>query len=377
VTPRRRLAAAGRPLGRRLFWRAFLGFTLALLLAVAMVTTFVGLRCTGNGSETASRPVPGAPPDIANYARPEVYSFLTLPEWFIVFSSDEYAGFVQKNSPTNFPYLEAAAQYWHYYDAVCQATRHSYPFATDYHVMLGIIGASFTIENAIKSVYENSIGRFSDWTADGQTQEDQFAAAVAREYATFMHRVPWFRFSFGNRLARLWTDVPINGPHLFRKLERRFALSAEYGVKAVYGALIAFATGAYAPEEERIYARIDGATDAAFRNRDVEKVADQGKGAYIVRMPRYEAFTQSAVALLGAGTRFVDIAGNDQVLVTAIAPVALNERALQFGAVLFSSSTLTNRVRKRLAIRVPVTQLHRAVPELRTAGANIEHLYDY
>jgi hypothetical protein len=38
---------------------------------------------------------------------------------------------------------------------------------------------------------------------------------------------------------------------------------------------------------------------------------------------------------------------------------------------------LTEPGRKRLALRAPVAQLHRAVEELRNAGATIEHLYDY
>jgi hypothetical protein len=104
---------------------------------------------------------------------------------------------------------------------------------------------------------------------------------------------------------------------------------------------------------------------------------DRGKGAQVVRLPRYEAFTQAAIALLGTGARFVDIAGNDRILVTVIAPSALNEAALGSSTVVTSEPMLTNRVRKRLALLVPVDQLHRALPELRTAGANIEHLYDY
>ena len=40
-------------------------------------------------------------------------------------------------------------------------------------------------------------------------------------------------------------------------------------------------------------------------------------------MPRYEAFTKAALALDEAGVRFVSIAGNDDMLVTALAPDSL------------------------------------------------------
>ncbi|GAC1528319.1 MAG: hypothetical protein NVS2B4_06260 [Ramlibacter sp.] len=36
----------------------------------------------------------------------------------------------------------------------------------------------------------------------------------------------------------LWADLPWTGPGMLRKWERRFALSTELGIKAVYGRAI-------------------------------------------------------------------------------------------------------------------------------------------
>ena len=83
------------------------------------------------------------------------------------------------------------------------------------------------------------------------------------------------------------------------------------------------------------------------------------------------------MTLLGANTRFLDIAGNDEILVTALAPDSVNEQALKLTTVLTSRPILTEPGRKRLAVRAPVAQLHRAMEELRNAGATIEHLYEY
>lgn len=332
----------------------------------------------GDGGTTAARPVAGAPVQIAGYARPEVFTFLTLPEWFIVFSADEYARFVQTESPSNFPFFDSVVQYWSYYDAMCQATRGRYEFETGYHVMLGVIGASYSIEHIIKSAYENTIGRFSAWTAGARTPEDEFAAAVARDYATFIHSVPWYRFSFSSRVARLWTEVPTNGPHLFRKWERRIALTIELSIKTAYAALIGVASGsAYDAEDLRIRARVSHVTQAALDGRDVERVTDAVQGVQVIEMPRYEAFTQSAVPMLDAGVRFLDVAGNDQILATAIGPSALDTAALRVGRTLARNPTPTDRSRTRFALLVPVVRLHEALVELRTAGATLEHLYDY
>ena len=83
--------------------------------------------------------------------------------------------------------------------------------------------------------------------------EDEFAHRVAADYGRFLHTIPWYRYPFGARLSELWTEVPLTGPHLLRKWERRLLLTTEYGVKAAYAGVIAWATGtAYEPETLRI-----------------------------------------------------------------------------------------------------------------------------
>ena len=350
---------------------------IGLLLIGVSTSAFIGTRCYGKAAGTESRALGDIPAGLDGYVRSEAFTYLTLPEWFIVYSTDEYARFLQKRSPTDFPYLGSVGQYWGYYDSMCQATRGKYPFETGYHMMLGVIGVSFTIENVVKAAYENTIGRLSEWISSRDTAEDRFAAKVATEYAMFIHAVPWYEFSFTTQLHRLWTQVPLGGPNVFRKWERRLALSAEYVVKATYGGLLGLATrSAYAPEDSKVYARVEAATDATFRDSRVEKIR-QTPGTYVVRLPRYEAFTRTTLPLLATGARFVDVAGNDQILVTALTSSALNERALKTGAIVATRPILTEPGRKRIAMRVPVAQLHRAVPELRNAGATIEHLYDY
>ena len=354
--------------------RLLRGVMVALLLIAIPPAIFIGAKCY-RGS--VSRPSVSTA-DIAGYQRPEAFTYLTLPEWYIVYSSEEYAGLVAQRSPADFPYLGAIAQYWDFYGSVCEATRSAYPFEGSYHVMLGVIGASFTVENAVKGLYENTAGRLTAWWAGRDTPEDAFGAKTAAEYGAFMHTVPWYEFPFGARLRSLWRDVPLWGPKPIRKLERRSALTIEYAVKGVYGWLIGLASrSAYGAEDLKIHARVDGATEAIFRDARVERVRALSAGAYIIRLPRYEAFTKTALALIDSGVRFTDIAGNDDMLVTVITPAAFDERGIRGAGVVASRPILTDPQRKRLALLVPVGRLHEAVRALRAAGATIEHLYDY
>jgi hypothetical protein len=337
---------------------------------------FVGFKCV-DVSAPRARPRSTAPADIPDYARSEAFTYLTLPEWFIVYSADDYARFVERGSPSTFPYLGAVQQYWDYYASACGATRTLYPFEGGYHAMLAVIGTSFSVEQVVKGLYENTIGRATAWFGH-DTAEDRFAANVAAEYAALMHTRPSYEFPFGARVKQLWTEVPAIGSNPIRKVERRLVLTVEYGVKAAYGWAIGLATrGAYAAEATTIHAQVEGAADAVFKDPRVQKVRETGRGVYAVRLPRYEAFTPTVLELLDRRARFRDLAGNDDILVTVIVPTSFDERTLRATTVLARGPLLTDANRRRLALRVPVPRLHEIVPELRGIGATIEHLYDY
>jgi hypothetical protein len=75
--------------------------------------------------------------------------------------------------------------------------------------------------------------------------------------------------------------------------------------------------------------------------------------------------------------RFLDVAGNDEILVTVVAPASFDTHGVRVGSVIADAPILTNPDRKRVAVRVPVAHLPEAVVALRAAGAAIEHMYDY
>ncbi len=240
--------------------------TIALVVAITVpvvIAAFVGTRCYGGQLYAGHAP---GPPGLARYLRAEAFTFLTLPEWYIVFSTDEYAQFIRRSPPSAFPYLAAIGQYWGAYGAACDATRGRYPFEFGYHVMLGVIGVSLTAEYGVKAVYENTVGRLTEWLFSTDTPEDVFAAAVATEYGRFMHTTPWYQFPFADRLRDLWSDVPWWGPRAVRKWERRMALSLELGVKAGYGAVMGMGSqAAYGAEDLTTYGRILSVNQAAVR----------------------------------------------------------------------------------------------------------------
>jgi hypothetical protein len=365
-TPRR---ARRRRWRRRLLTVVGLG----LLAAVVGPAVFIGVRCTGSGAQSTQ----GLVTPIPIPTREESLTYLTLPEWSIVYSTEEYARLLGRQAPSRFAYFGSALQYWRYLDGVCKVTRREYPFNTGYQVMLGVIGSSFSVELVLKGLYEHTVGRATEWLATHDTPEDRFAARTAAEYGAFMHTVPWYEFAFGSRLSALWSETPLWGPHLLRKWERRAALSTEYAAKTVYAWVIRTATqSAYAPESLEIQAWLDRVPPSAFGDTRVAPVHKVGEGSFIVKLPRYEAFTAVVLSLASQGVRFINVAGNDEILVTAIAPRDVPSPP-PGTSMLVNEPILTEPPKRRLALRVPLTTLTDAIAALRSQGAVVEHIYDY
>ena len=332
----------------------------------------------------------------AGYARPRSQAYLAHPEWSIVYSFHEFADWSRDKLPTSFPYAVSAGQYWAHYLEARRLTKRM-PGNLPYHVMLAVIGTSYSVELTLKGLYENTIGRASGWTSGGAlSDEDRFAAGVADEYAHFVHVRPWYEFPFGVRLAELWSEVPFVGEHMIRKLERRLLLTAEYGIKAGYAKVIEMATrGAYAYPDETRRMVVTGWTDAlpAGTPGRAPSPADSARplpagtlgrapidGARtMIVTPQFDGF-RDAVLELARQTEDVtilEVAGNREVLLTGIAPA--NWRfAAPAGEMLYGMRLATAPDRRRVLLRVPAQRLLEVVRSLQREGAlNVDHIYDY
>jgi FAD/FMN-containing dehydrogenase len=339
------------------------------------------------------RPAPPlAPPDpevakriaeslngVVGYTRDEAQTYLTLPEWLLVFYPDEYARFLGTTQASRFPYFGTIGQFWSYYLDVYRATREKYPFNWGYHAMVMVIGSSFTVENALKGAYETTVGRLAEWAGgSAMTQEDVFAADVAQEYVDFIRTEPWYEFSFLRSLKQLWAETDLFGPHLLRKWERKLVLSAEYLVKAQYGMLIKLASkAAYGDEATEILALAVGVTPDVLAGEN--RVSLRGRfedGSALLSLPRYDEFRDTVLRLVGKGVRFREIAGNEEILLTSLVPATWTYD-LPAGRVLFEKPVLTDRQRKRIAISAPVRSLHEILRGLADRTLEVEHIYDY
>jgi len=303
-------------------------------------------------------------------------TFLTYPEWFLVFSPAEFATFVRSHPPSDFPFLGHIRQFWHGYDAVWNQTRGRYPFNGGYHLMIMVIGTSTTVEYAFRSVYETLFGRLAELTrTHGMTEEERLGARYAQDYVDFIRVDPWYEFDFTSRLRRLWFDTSLTGPDMIRKWERKYALTSELGVKAIYGYLIKLGTKTvYDPALPTTAVVIDRLPTSPIANLSV--MQRYGDGSALVTISRYEGFMTAATELARQGVQFREIAGNrGPILLSVIehgnAPAALRDAAF------LRQPIITEPGKERLLVTVPVDALSPALNSIHTSGVQVEHVFDY
>lgn len=307
-------------------------------------------------------------------------TYLTFPEWFLVHSPAEYAVLVNTRPATDFPFMRHVGQLWSSYGAVTgEQLRDKYPLNAGYHAMILVITSSTTIEYVIRAAYENTIGRISFLLGGQQlTAEDKFAAKVAQDYVDFIRQEPWYLFNFTSRLKALWSGVPMKGPGLIRKLERRYALSTEYLIKAVYGKIIETATRAtYEPALMTTQVVLNRPPDLSRNDANIKIVKVMPDGRAIADLPRYYNFRIAATNLAAQGIDIIDIAGNtSDILVTVWAPDNMPQQAGRT-RLLFVQPLITQPGKSRLGLVVPVAQLSNFLLHAPEHGMIVEHVYDY
>lgn len=355
-------------------WKIAIGAGTLLLAAILAPIAYIETACRGPLEQVR----PDAPYRGLLTAGPgrrkEARTWLTYPEWHIVYSAESFGRFLQNRPPSAFPYFRHIGRFWSSYCTLNKATSAS-PGTREAKVMIYTIGISFTVELGVKALYENTLGRFFEWASGWRSADDRYAAAVQQRYGLFMHETPWYEFPFGRAFHGLWRT---REPHLIaRHWERRLALSAEYGVKAGYAGLIGWASGTtMGPDERslRMVLRADPAAAAAIDPR-IRPVGKAGEGLVVVEVPRYAQLTEILTGLAAAGVDPVEMAGNDDIFVTILTPDAV---AAPEGSVTLLAMPLDDRPGwRRLGLSTKVPRLGRLIRSVRGSGGEIEHVYDY
>jgi hypothetical protein len=354
-------------------WKILGGFFIVALVAAAAPIVYVETSCGG--------PVEGLETDdyepllAGEGTRAEGRTWLTYPEWHIVYSADSYGRHLSvRKRPSAYPFMADVGAFW---GSVCQLNRVAgeSEAAGAAKTMIYTIGISFSAEMLVKAAWENTIGRLFEATSGWTSADDRHAARVQVDYGRFMHETPWYRFPFGKAFSGLWrTSERIQDG---RHWERRVAHSLEYGVKAGYAKLIGWASGeALGTDETRLRLLVSGNREAIEGASEELAVVQEREDAVLIEVPRYERFTTFIRRLARSDAAIVEIAGNDDVFVT-FQTTAAGQARLPRGVRLVDMRLADRPGWRRIGLTVKARELLPAIRALARGQAELEHVYDY
>lgn len=346
---------------------------IALVVACAGITyAYKGGVCTDMHAG-AFLTEPKAPPSlmqqIPNIQRRGATTFLTFPEWYIVWSSQEYAQHLSAGkTPSSFPYLKAIAQYWCSYQEMAKVADTRRGRDTGEHIALITIGLSFSAEYLAYFAYENTLGAMTERLWGTATAEDALQARVAHDYGQFLYQTPFYDYPYAEEFSKLWRNVPKTPSP--RGWERRGFLSILYSVKAGYGWAIGGITHAsYGAQPTTTPTLLSVGTPVT-----IEPIIRMPEGSLVVFAPNYHRYT-SFVRTLPKGS-IIEIAGYPDVVVSALVPENYADTNV-LAYRIFSQPILTESGRMRIILDVPVGMLGDVFEAIESQSGTVEHVYDY
>ncbi|MCA6422229.1 MAG: hypothetical protein IM568_05345 [Flavobacterium sp.] len=292
-----------------------------------------------------------------NDVRPADQTFLTFPEWYLVFSPEEQANYFKKQTATSFPFMSHTRQIWESYHIVNNQIKDNFPTNNGYHFMIWVIGTSASIEYSIKACYETMVGRITD-TNTPKTDEDKFNAKFTEDYVIFIKDRPWYEFDFKSRLKNLWTSSTFFGDNFLRKIERKYILTSELLVKWSYGKLIGLGT-------KQVYEEALPTTVVVLEDNS------------IINLPRYDKFNNAISELTLQGKSFKEIAGNNSAILLTVLVPSNKHVSNESSQIVFTQPISSDTSMKRIALAISVGKLNGLLRQLDQDKIKIEHIFDY
>ena len=363
-------------------WLRRILVVVAILIALTVLLPLAYIE--GTCRPEANRSAPAAPAvtlpaiDEAGYRRKLNNTYFTFPEWYIVYSFEDFGRFLDRSSESHFGYLGHIFGFWRSFCTINRAVPASGESLAEVKTMIYVIGISYSVEYAIKGFYENTIGRAFEWIrGEKRTPQDEFGRAVLQDYAAFLYTIPWYKYPFREKLDGLLA-ISAPTPSTLRSYERDFALGTEYFLKIGYASLIQKALDAGGDNEPRDIMFVVATLPPEVLSKEprIKPLRTLTPQWQLVQTPRYKDFTEIIQGLLDKGFGLAEVAGNHDILITVMAPDAA-KLDIKGTTELFSLALDARPGFRRAGLKARIDKLVDINRALKARGASIEHFYDY
>lgn len=343
-----------------LLWAA--AAMIVAILVILSPVAYVEMACSGDGSPRPYKPILGP-----QHQRAETRTLMTYPEWHIVHAYEDYARVISVGDPHDFHYLRSIRGFWSSLCNLSEASARLGEVDVETKQMIYVIGVSFSMELALKAAYEETIGRIAVWLrGEARAPLDDLSAQQAEKYAAFLQQVPWYKWNFREDAQELRARATAS----LRDQERRIALGLEYMAKAAYAEVIAAAVASTGADELTLRMLVAGSDSAKLSGVEGVKLIDTSPDGIVIEVPRYRALTHLLSKLAQAGFDFIEIAGNDQILFTALSADKVQPNSL-------ASMERQGFGDYRHLIMVDVRDLAARLRDLESSNMTLEHIHDY
>jgi hypothetical protein len=189
---------------------------------------------------------------------------------------------------------------------------------------------------------------------------------MARDYAGFLQQVPWYEYDFAadREILRDQSQKSI------RDVERRMALGAEFGVKAAYARLIAKGVEATGKADLTIRSVVTDIKVSQLNDIEGVDVILSTDAGIQIETPRYRAFTNIVKEISDLGGSVVEIAGNDDVLISVLSDNKKSRAAM-------ASFSRQGYADYRHLLNLRVNRLSDFIRASAEKQEQVEHIYDY
>jgi hypothetical protein len=340
-----------------------------MFLLLCLPVAYVELACRGPATTQPYNPLLTDP---ASHRR-EANTYLSYPEWHIVYAYDGLAETLKTGDEYAFDYLASIGGFWRSSCALMRvADGHGgadWPTRSTIHT----IGVSFTMEMGLKAAYEETIGRATAWLRGGdKTPQDKVVSDMAIEYSAFLRQTPWYKYPFPSEVRALWA-APVSA--VVRGWERRFGIGVEFMAKAAYAKLLAGAVAAAAPAQLVIRSIVAGLDETALSGIPGVTVIGKRESGIEIETPRYDLFTRLLTNIARQGGSVLEIAGNDDIMVTLTVPEGFNA-GLRQGTVIMRMKR-SGFSGERLLVDLKVMDVAAFLNTHPLGDPGLEHVFDY
>ncbi|MEP6837563.1 MAG: hypothetical protein ABJA75_05890 [Bradyrhizobium sp.] len=311
------------------------------------------------------------------YSRGKEQTYLTLSEWYQVYSYNEFAQFLgQGGRQTDFPFVAGIRNFWGTYLLSLDKSR-GQQFNWQYNFVAWLIGINLTIEYGIKSAYENTIGRLTQLIAGSYTEADRFIAASWNRYAGAMYQTTWYHYSYFTDLRDIWRETALFNSQFVRNAERKVALSVSYLLKGSYAQLWLLTAE---EKENQTFSIVYAANRAVLNDEGIKTLKELSGDRFLIETERYAGFKTALGKLLARNVTFIEIMGHDTIALAYLAKNTAQPFSNPASAVTIDTRELSyhpDGFKYRITLEARVNNLAETLSLIAESGSQFEMIYDF